>query len=869
MRHFRSYFLIGTIFLMLFVACNVPKQTTVQTEPEAPVEVEVRNLDTLVVRPTEPMVLTPEAPNTLPVYRSSQKLDIDILHTKLDLRFNWEEEAVIAKATLTLTPYFAPIEEVVLDAKGFDIHSITLLNTGERLSPNYDGRILSIPLKKSFHRGEELRLYIDYTAHPSEGESGSAAITSDKGLFFINPRGEEGDKPQQIWTQGETEFNSRWFPTLDQPNERCTQEITMTVQDRFKTLSNGNLVNSTQNPDGTRTDHWKMDEPHAPYLFMVAVGEFAVVSDTWKNKKVDYYVEQDYEEDARDIFAHTPEMLTYFSDLVGVEYPWDKYAQVIVRDYVSGAMENTSAVIFGDFVQKHKRSLIDEDNDYIVAHEMFHHWFGDYVTCESWSNLTLNEGFANYAEYLWFEHKYGKDRAASHRMQEIQGYLFQANDNVHALIDFGYAHKEAMFDQHSYNKGGLVLHMLRNYVGDDAFFASLNKYLVDHAHSAVEVHDLRIAFEDVTGEDLNWFFDQWYLDAGHPLLAMDYAWDDSTNILSVDINQTQDPETSVAIFKIPTELEVYYTDGTRERIDVELNQRSQKLTFELVEAPALVVLDPDRVQLAPIQCEYDAKEYALLYDYRAPLELRVEAISALSRAQDSLSVSTVESALSDPFWSVRKAALANIDWNDRPDLQSKLADMAAYDSHSQVKAEAIYALGTIKGNRYTEAIAKGINMQDAYPVVGASIRTLHEVDPQLCEQKLGSLLGDDHPEIVAAISSIYGASKDTSHLKYFAKHMGSVNGLPALDFYESFQTLLAEVNDKGQSLWMAKTRDVAIDQSSSPYTRIAAARMIMSHLAMSKKDSARQKELKSFVEEILEKETNSEVRSIYRQLLGS
>ncbi len=869
----RWFFSAALIALLIsLVSCGGPKQATVQTPTTNPAgpETEVRNLDTLVVTPSEPLVETePAIPNELPVYRATQPLKVDLLHTKLDLQFDWSAEAVLGKATLKLTPYFAPIESISLDAKGFEIHEVKLSNNHDELEHTYDGRQLTIALDREYLKDEVLEIFINYTAHPSEGESGSAAITSDKGLFFINPKGEEAGKPQQIWTQGETDFNSRWFPTVDQPNERCTQEVILTVEDRFKTLSNGALVASTNNPDGTRSDHWKLDTPHAPYLFMIAVGEFAVVSDTWKGKRVDYYVEAEYEDDAREIFAHTPEMLTYFSDLVGIDYPWNKYSQVIVRDYVSGAMENTTAVIFGDFVQKDKRSLIDDDNDYIVAHEMFHHWFGDYVTCESWSNLTLNEGFANYAEYLWFEHKYGLDRAANHRIQEIQGYLFQASNNAHPLIHFQYADKEDMFDQHSYNKGGLVLHMLRHYLGDEAFFAGLKHYLEKNALSAVEVDELRMAFEDVVGEDLNWFFNQWYLAAGHPVIEMDYSWADSTKTLQVSVEQTQDPSISPSIFEIPTSLKIYYQDGTSEQVPVVLNQRSQTMDFDLAEAPALVVLDPERIQLAIINCDYSTEEYRWMYDFQAALELRLEAIGKLAGASDEKSIKLVETALSDPFWSVRRQALTSINWEKRSDLHEKLADMAASDKNSQVRAEAIYALGSLQDATYKDVVAKGINMTDAYVVVGASIRTLNDLDPTMCQEKIASLKEDDHPEIVAAISSIYGPSKDTTHMSYFAKHMRSVSGLPALDFYQNFETLLSEIDLDGQQDWLRSAKSVALDQTTSPYTRIAATRMIISRLAQEKRNSEHGQILKGFVEEIIATETNKEVRSIYRQFLGT
>ena len=294
----------------------------------------------------------------------------------------------------------------------------------------------------------------------------------------------------------------------------------------------------TENEYGTRTDYWKQNLPHAPYLFMMAVGEFAIAKDEWRGKPVHYYVEKKYADVAKEIYPNTVEMLEFFSTKLGYDYPWDKYHQVVVRDYVSGAMENTGAVIFGDFIQGNKRFLIDNAGEDIVAHEMFHHWFGDLVTCESWSNLPLNESFATYGEYLWNEHKYGKDQADLHIDQDLSVYLGQSRINKETLIRFNYDNRMEMFDAHSYQKGGRVLHMLRNYIGDDAFFAGLNLYLKDNEFQTVEIHNLRLAFEEVTGEDLNWFFNQWFLSAGHQIIEVEKNFADGK--LAVTIQQTQD-----------------------------------------------------------------------------------------------------------------------------------------------------------------------------------------------------------------------------------------------------------------------------------------------------------------------------------------
>ena len=496
-------------------------------------------------------------PDTLPSYQATEATLFDLIDTKLWVSFDWDKKHCLGTAEITASPVGKKRNRLVLDAKGFDIKSI-VNGDGKKLTYKYDNAKLDINLGTEIPVGKATKVKIEYVAKPDDLKvGGSAAITSDKGLYFINPDGKDKNKPRQIWTQGETQSNSKWFPTIDVPNQRCTQEMYITVGDNFKTLSNGTMLDSKKNANGTRTDHYKMTQPHAPYLFMMAIGEFAVVNDKWRDIPLKYYVEPKYEKDAKAIYSNTPEMLTFFSDLLGVKYPWPTFSQVIVRDYVSGAMENTTAVVFGEFCQKTSRELLDGDNEGIVAHEMFHHWFGDYVTCESWSNLTLNEGFANYSEYLWEEHKNGREAADYHRLNELAGYMASTRGNMHDLINYSYDNREDMFDAHSYNKGGLVLHMMRNYLGDDVFFRGLNLYLTKNAYTAVEAAQLRLAMEEVSGQDLNWFFNQWYFGSGQPELVVKDSVNAAGNKIFLSVDQTQSGPQQQHIFQLPVNVDIY------------------------------------------------------------------------------------------------------------------------------------------------------------------------------------------------------------------------------------------------------------------------------------------------------------------------
>ena len=352
-------------------------------------------------------------------YRKEKDKVTVLEHTKLNVSFNFKEKQLNGEAWLTLQPHFYETNKVALDAKAMVIHSVQLNNA--ELPYNYDGLKLLIDLPKKYKKEEKYTLYIKYTARPEKvKQKGSSAITQAKGLYFINADGLDKTRPTQIWTQGETEASSCWFPTIDSPNQKTSQEIYITVPDRYKTLSNGKLASQTNNNNGTRTDYWNFTQKHAPYLFFMGVGEFEIVKDSYKNIPIEYYVEKKYAANAKDIFGLTPEMMQFFSEKLGVEYPWNKYSQFVGRDYVSGAMENTTAVIHGEQAYQMPGQLIDENvQENTIAHELFHHWFGNLVTAESWSNLALNESFANYSEYLWREYKYGKNNADAHLLEDL------------------------------------------------------------------------------------------------------------------------------------------------------------------------------------------------------------------------------------------------------------------------------------------------------------------------------------------------------------------------------------------------------------------------------------------------------------------
>ncbi len=661
------------------------------------------------------------------IWRESAPRINNLVHTKLDVSFDYDKAYLYGKEWLTLRPHFYPTDSVILDAKGMDIKEVALLKGKGKsaLRYNYDGMQLRIGLDKTYTASENYTLYFEYTSKPNElNVQGSAAISDAKGLYFINPKGEDKNAPIQIWTQGETESNSAWMITIDKPNQKSTEEIYMTVPDKYVTLSNGLLTSQKKNADGTRTDYWKMDLPHAPYLFFMGVGDYAIVKDKYKGKEVNYYVEKKYEPVARKIFGNTPEMIKFYSTLLNYEFPWPKYSQIVGRDYVSGAMENTTATLHQESAYQDSRELLDGNRwESVIAHELFHQWFGDLVTAESWSNLTVNESFANYSEYLWFEYKYGKDKADEHRLEEMNGYL-QSGSESKDLVRYHYADKEQMFDAVSYNKGGTILHMLRNYVGDSAFFKGLNLYLTTNKFKPGEAAQLRLAIEEISGKDLSWFFDQWYYGSGHPKLSIDYNYD-QPGIAKVIITQTQK---SGKVFRLPIAIDVYAASGTKTRYNVWMNTAKDSFSFPVKEKPELIDVDADKILLAEFDDHLSEENVIAKWKYTKNYLARKEALDFFKKK----SMPELAKGLYDKFAPLRAMTigmLAKTPYKTDKVVVERVEELANKDTDKKVKAAAIEFLSTSKDTKYMQ-LYETMFKDSSYSVAGAALEAISGLDKE-------------------------------------------------------------------------------------------------------------------------------------------
>ncbi|EJF11120.1 M1 family metallopeptidase [Pontibacter sp. BAB1700] len=848
MNH-RFLSIVGLAAAMAFTGgCSVNKQTkaTLPVEP-------VTSKPALEI--AEPPVWAPKNH----AFNPSKTRVHDLLHTKLRVSFDWEKQYLHGIAELTLKPYFYPQSQLVLDAKGFDIHSVNLMNgfDAKELQYTYDGMKLTIDLGKQYTRNDKYIIEIDYTAKPNElAVGGSDAITEDKGLYFINPKGEDPNKPRQIWTQGETEASSAWFPTIDSPNERMTQELYITIDQKFTTLSNGTFVYSRKNPNGTKTDYWKMEQPHAPYLTMMAIGEYAVVKDKWRDLEVNYYVEPAYEKTAKKIFGNTPEMLEFFSKKLGVDYPWSKYSQVVVRDFVSGAMENTSASTFMEDLQLNERELLDKNWDGIIAHELFHQWFGNYVTTESWANLPLNEAFANYSEYLWTEHKYGADEAAFHHLDELGQYLDESESKREPLIRYRYADREDMFDSHSYAKGGRVLHMLRKYVGDEAFFSSLNRYLTQNKFSDVEVAELRMAFEDTTGEDLMWFFDQWFLRAGHPELKVSHTYQNGA--LALQVWQQQDTIYQ-PVYRLPLKVAVW-ENGKKAEHSIEITKANQVFNLPVDAEPQLVLFDSEQQLLGTVEHAKTAEELEFQFNNAGGLAAKLAALEELEKelSQQEM-VSLLQGVLKDEFWAVRNLALdvaGRLPAKQTETLEPIVKRIAESDAKGEVRAGAIMLLSEWGDDEYSELYKKAME-DDSYKVAAAGILGYAMTEAPDINQRLASFEKETNEEIVLALASYYAVKGGAKKYDWFMKQMKNAKGAGLYYLLQSYGAFMA-VNPEAYTPEAIGMLAELAQEHRLYYVRMAAFQTLMVH--------SERPEIVELLKEIRANEQDKRLLELYNQV---
>lgn len=734
-----------------------------------------------------------------PAYQATATKVWEIYNTRIALSFNWRQKTADAKEWIKLHPYCYATDTIVLDAQSMRIDSVQLVSKkgNSRLNYSYEKDVLKIWLGRQYKATDSIELYLRYTAMPyAEVSGGSKAIVDDRGLYFVNTDHKSPFKPSEIWTQGETESNSHWMITIDKPNTRFTTQLELTVPDSCVSLSNGSMIKQVKNTDHTHTDIWRMDMPIQAYAVMFAIGNYSIIKDKWKNKEVSYYVEPEFAPYARQMFNNTVEMMDFFSKRTGIPYPWSKYSQVVARDYVSGAMENTSATLFGEFINATPREIKDHNSEDIVSHELFHQWFGDYVTAESWSNLTVNESFANYGEQLWRAYKYGKASADELAYNDLQIYLARSASHDPDLVRFTYDDKEEMFDGISYNKGGAILRYLNTLIGDEAFDKAMNIYLTKNALHPAEAHNWRMAVEEATGQDWNWFFNQWYYRGGHPVLKVTYDYNDTTQKLKVTVAQTQ--EDSTYIFNLPLKAAVIY-GSNKSVIDWNITHRKETFTYDYRNGEKPVII-PDYTHVLPGDVKDIKKtvQWIVQFTYADDYISKLLAVSAAGRQMsDSVSQALLELAFNDSLPSIRRVAISQLTKASSDKYHkrwtSRLMDMAIRDKNLSVRAEAVDILGNWKATEAKQLFVSAI-WDSSYAIAGHALEGLDKLDKDtayiLAKQVLKTA---PHGSLEYNAWSVIGRKAEDADIAYLENMSLHVSGNRRILFASSLASYLKKV----------------------------------------------------------------------------
>ena len=664
-------------------------------------------------------------PHALPGDRAvwTRDRNVDVKHIKIDVKLDLPEKRVFGTVTHTVAPLNEGTRFVHFDAIDMEVSAVAVARRAAEFT--YDGRTLRIDLGEGRKRGQDIPVAITYSATPRIG------------MYFIAPDEGYPDKPVQVWTQCQDEDTRYWLPCFDHPSEKQTSEVIVTVPGSWYALSNGRLLEDKANRDGTHRFHWYQDRPHSTYLFTLAAGELERIDATTDGLTIDYFVEQKDVEDARRTFANTPEMIALFERIFGAKYPWSKYSQVVVRDFVFGGMENTTATTMTENIIFDRKASRDFSSDPLISHELAHQWFGDLLTCRDWSHGWLNESFATYLEMLWDEHHEGIDLYRQGAIENTGLYLEERYRRP--IVTNVFNEPIDLFDRHLYEKGSVVLAMLRALLGDEPFFRSMQRYVADNQERSVITQDLAQAVSDETGRNMDWFFDQWVYKPGHPCFRVSWNYDDAAKLATVSVKQTQSHDDGTpSVFRMPVTIDFRKGRARAQSFRVEISEREHTFAFPMAQQPDICRFDPyGGIALKELEFEKSTGELRVQLRDDDDIAGRQFAAKQLGSKGGGDAIAALETAvMTDRFWACQAAAAKAL---------GEIRTTAARDAllrclivrHPRAKRAVVAALGQFRGDATVfDALA---------PIAGRDSSWF--VEAEAC-RSIGKLRMEDSLEII-------------------------------------------------------------------------------------------------------------------------
>lgn len=604
---------------------------------------------------------------------------VDILNVTIDITPNFSEETIAAKTTLTFKPIAKPLREWTLDAEDLAISEVTG-TTAVAAFQNTDKNVV-ITFAEDLPVDREQSVTITYTAAPKQG------------LYFRTPKQGYKASDTHLFTQGEDMDARFWFPTHDFPNEKFTSDVICHVPEGMMAVANGRKVSEERDAAGLKAFHWKQEQPHTSYLVCLVAGYFKGVEEQYKSVPMAFYTVPSQSEWAANSFAPTKEAMAFFEDEIGVPYPWAKYYQFCVTDFMFGGMENTSITTLTESTLFSKESENLHDSDDLVAHELAHQWFGDLVTCKDWSHAWLNEGFATFYAHLFDGHKNGNDAMLSGFYQSLRGITGRAAaDDTRGLVTRRYDNPMEVFSNGIYPKGAWVLRMLRAQLGEDLYRKVIKTYLERNRFQNVETHNLSSVVEQLSGRSFDQFFDQWVYRPHFPELSVAYSWDESAKLAKLNIRQTQPLANDILLFNFPLKVRFKVNGATVDR-DIRVKEKAEDFYFPLEKAPASVRIDPELTLLAKTSFSPPRAMLLAQLSDKSDVIGRLLAIDALKSDASDENVKRMKEVINnDPFYGVRQEAISALRGIHTPAALQALLDSRT-QSDARVRVRVVDAIG--------------------------------------------------------------------------------------------------------------------------------------------------------------------------------
>ncbi len=660
--------------------------------------------------------------------------DYDLQHSKISMRFDLQQKKVLGEVIHSLSILRDGTSKIVFDSAGLTIQKVTVNKSGAKFETAAEKLI--VPLAAAAKAGDKFEITIRYEGKPA------------KGMYFILPDKDYPDRPSQIWTQGESEDTHYYLPTYDYPNDRLTTETFLTVPASWITVSNGKLMSISDAGKGLKTWYWKESVPSSTYLITVVAGEFDELKDSWHGIPLTYYAPKGRGDRLPINYGRTPAMMELFSKKFG-EYPWEKYAQAMVDDFVAGGMENSSATTNNSSSLTHPKLAPEyaTGEDDLISHELGHQWFGDLVTTKDWGNVWLNEGFATFTETMWTEAHYGKDQADNQRWTNRREWFQSSNLWNKPLVRHDFD-DSSEFDENSYNKGGWILYMLRHQIGDEAFYAGIKHYLEVNRGKNVVSADLAKAIEESSHANVDQFFSQWVYGAGAPKFDLSYTYDGEKHQVTLAVKQTQKIEGHVGLFRVPVEVEITTTSGPK-LYNITVSKDKQAFWLPADSAPLMVLFDKGGHILKSAEFHKEKKEWLYQMKNAADLADRADAAVALGKMKNDEEVVAAlgEALRGDKAWGVRAAAADALGQLDGASASKLL--LAGVDSHDVpwVRTRVVNALGNIKADPAITVKLNAIAKQDdSYRARGAALQALGRLKGADALATLEAAVASDSPD---------------------------------------------------------------------------------------------------------------------------